>query len=893
MKKSVNQLIEWFEPQHYSLNVHIRENNRDFSSSLTIYGNKKREFVRLHAKGLEIEYARVNDELCKVVVHENDEIELRPVEKIDRGGDVEFAKNDKWFRDNCTKYNSDTFISLYCNGKIADGSMHGLYPCYYEIDGVKKELLATQFESHHAREMFPCVDEPAAKATFDVVTLTKPNLTVLSNMPVADEHLLGEGENEMKNTFFETTPKMSTYLLALVIGDLQKKTARTKGGVEVNVYATPAQDPESMGFALSAATRSIEFYDDYFGTKYPLPKSDHVALPDFSAGAMENWGLVTYREMALLADKNSAISTRQYVATVIAHELSHMWFGDLVTMRWWNDLWLNESFASLMEHIATDALFPDWDMWSNFETGDVIAALKRDALPGVQSVRQDVHHPDEISTLFDPAIVYAKGERLLKMLRAFIGETAFRDGLREYFKKHAYSNTTADDLWRTLSDSSGKDVAELMTPWLTQPGYPVVFASKIGDQIRLCQQRFFTSSLRAPAKQSSSDDTLYPIMLFANDDNAPKIMTDREVMLMSQKMSHKDPCKTTEKMSHKMSQKTNSFQLNIGNNAHFITAYDDELFADLHGDIANLAVVDRAKILNELLLLVQPGLRPTATILDILSAYADENDNAVWDIMTLAIATIGRFVEPDSVDEKRLKKLTGDLARAQYGRLGLVAKKDESINDQKLRPTIISQMIYAEDRSAIDKALKIYATDKHDLAKIDGDLRPTILTAAVRYGGDDEFAYLLDIYKTSPDANLKQDICSALTSTHDQDQIDEILGLLTRTDIIKPQDSSHWFAYMLGNRRARTKTWAWMRDNWSWIDKTFGGDKSYDTFPRYAGARLSTAIELSEFDEFFADKIDDLSLKRAIEVGHADIAARVEWLDRDREAVLEKLGGTK
>ncbi|MCL1877126.1 M1 family metallopeptidase [Candidatus Saccharibacteria bacterium] len=865
MKKSVNQLVEYFEPVHYWVQIDARPGRKTFSGAVGIYGNKKGEFVRLHAKGLKFtDWVRVNEDFCEVVELENDEIELRPKGKPHKNPE-EFLKKQKWFREN----KADTYVSIHFEGEIKENSMHGLYPCYYEIGGERRELLATQFESHHAREMFPCVDEPVAKATFEISVDTDPDLVVLSNMPVAVRqsspsfiYEYGGERQELPTAIyhFEPTPRMSTYLLALVIGDLWKKTARTKDNVEVSVYATPAQSVNSMDFALDTAVRAIEFYDEYFGTKYPLPKSDHVALPDFSAGAMENWGLVTYRETALLVDNNAAISTKQYVATVIAHELSHMWFGDLVTMKWWNDLWLNESFASLMEHICTDALFPNWDMWANFETGDVISALKRDALPGVQSVRQDVHHPDEISTLFDPAIVYAKGERLLKMLRAFIGENAFRKGLCEYFKKHAYSNTTADDLWRALSNASGQDVSDLMTPWLTRPGYPVIFASCEGDKITLRQERFFANG--------ESDDTLWQIPLFCSNENAPKLMTEKEISFASG---------------------VEDFQLNIGNNSHFITIYDEVLSKILRKNLHKMSVVDRAKVLNELLLVVVPGLAPTNDLLDLLPTYADETETAVWDVLSLALATIGRFVEPDSDDEKRLKKLAGDLARKQYECLGWVAKSNESINDQKLRPTILSQVIYAEERAAIDKALEIYVAQKRDLSEINGDLRPTVLGAAVRYGDREEFAYMFDIYKTSQNADLKSDICAALTATHDAERIDEILGFLNKTNIVKPQDLPYWFSYMLGNRRARAKTWDWCRENWTWIAKTFSGDKSYDIFPRYAGARLATRNELSEFDEFFADKIDDLSLKRAIEVGHNDIATRVEWLERDRDAVLEKL----
>ncbi|QQS18439.1 hypothetical protein IPL68_07715 [Candidatus Saccharibacteria bacterium] len=335
-------------------------------------------------------------------------------------------------------------------GKITDG-MTGIYPCYWkDADGNEQKLFATQFESHHAREAFPCIDEPEAKAVFELTLITQDNVELLSNTPMQSQERMAYEEWRIKysknapiqdtsfsilQTSFKPTPKMSTYLLAFVTGNLHKKSAKTKSGVDVNVWATTVQPAESLDFALDVATRSIEYFEDYFGVPYPLPKADHVALPDFSSGAMENWGLITYRERVLLDyPGQTSQGIREYIALVVAHETSHQWFGNLVTMRWWDDLWLNESFANMMEYQAVDAMFPDWHVWNQFIASEGLAAFRRDATYGVQSVHVDVHHPDEISTLFDGSIVYAKGGRLLYMLKNYIGEAAFQKGLSEYFK---------------------------------------------------------------------------------------------------------------------------------------------------------------------------------------------------------------------------------------------------------------------------------------------------------------------------------------------------------------------------------------------------------------------------------------------------------------------------
>ena len=830
------------------LSLDARPGQREFSGQLFIHGVKVGKLVRLHSKGLKIISAKVNYSDAKIIELENDEIELRPAEEKKLTADQLEEIKKRW-GETC-----DTVVVLEFIGTINPTDMHGLYECHYNENGEQKIMLATQFESHFAREVFPCVDEPAAKAQFSLQINTATQCQVLSNMPIETE--------DDGHVTFQTTPKMSPYLLAFVVGDLHKKTARTKRGVEVNVYATPTQSPDSLDFALDTAVRAIDFYEDYFGVDYPLPKSDHVALPDFSAGAMENWGLVTYRETALLAGKTAGLSTKQYIATVIAHELSHQWFGNLVTMKWWNDLWLNESFASLMEHVCSDALYPDWNMWLTYETNEVVSAMRRDALPGVQPVQQDVHHPDEISTLFDPAIVYAKGERLLKMLRAHIGEKAFRAGLQSYFRKFAYQNTKADDLWNCLNKASDQDIASLMTPWLTQPGYPVVSASLSDDKITLHQERFLSTG-------EKTDTTLWPIPLFSSDKNAPKLMTN-------------------EKISFKYFDLKN-FQLNMDETTHYIVNYDDTLRNQLNSRFADMAETDRLKLLNEMTLLTRAGRMSTADTIDTLRAVDGETSWAVWDAISLLIADLKMFVEEDEKSEAELKKLVGNIARPSFKKLGVKPRKNDDDNATKLRPTIISHMIYSEDKTALAACLEEFDKHRHNLTGITGDLRPVILGTAVKFGDDETFAYLVDIYKSTNDADLKQDVCVGLTASRSQEQIDRLIRQLALTDVVRPQDLFYWFVYLLGNRHARTKIWQWCRDNWSWIEKTYKGDMSYDRFPRYAGSRLRTAGELHEFDEFFASMRSELALARSIDVGHVDIATRVEWIERDKNAVFEKL----
>ncbi len=811
---------------------------RQFDGIVTISGSlmADSDYIAVHAKDLEIKSIIVDGKSANFTAHNNDELQIRQT-GLQQGSHI---------------------VVISFSGQITD-PMHGLYPCYFEHNGIKKELLATQFESHHAREVFPCVDEPEAKATFDVCLTTEPNITVLGNMPIKSQ--VNEGEQLV--TTFQTTPRMSTYLLAWVIGELHKKTAHTKRNIEVNVWATPAQTPESLDFALDIATRSIDFYEQYFDTEYPLPKSDHVALPDFSSGAMENWGLITYRETTLLSNPlTTSISSRQYIATVIAHELAHQWFGNLVTMKWWNNLWLNESFATLMEYITVDNLYPDWNMWTEFATNESIMALRRDSIDGVQAVQIDVHHPDEINTLFDGAIVYAKGARLLRMLRNYVGDDAFQAGLKQYFKDFAYSNTEGDDLWGAIARSSGKDIATLMNTWISQPGYPVVHVVQDDDSVTLTQEQFFVGP-------HASSNRTWPIPLSASDNQLPALMTEQTLTVANNNQA--------------------PLWLNTGSTSHFITDYDQSTLTQHIQNVISgkMPVIDRLQLLNEATLLARAGIMPSAHLVRLLDAYKAETDEHVWAIIFVALGELRKFVEDDKSAEQKLRQLSADMAKSQYERLGWAKQPGESEDDTKLRATIINLTLYGEDQIAISKARELY--ESTDLAKLDAELRPLIISTVARYGDQTVVDELLTKYKTTQSGELRQDICLGITSTRIAPKIGELLDIIKDTSIVRPQDASHWFVYLVRGRDSRQQAWQWIRDNWQWVVDTFGGDKSYDEYPRYSAGALTTRQQLQEYINFFGPKKDIPALKRVIEMGISEIEGRVDLIERDGPAVRQAL----
>lgn len=832
----IRHLLDDFVPENYSISITLLENDL-FMGSVTISGVAKAKTVSLHAKDMEILRVRVNETEATWQSVENDEIiiisdTIVPNKKLE--------------------------LMVFYEGKIQD-SMHGFYKSHWSKDGVEHTLLATQFESIHARKAFPCIDEPAAKATFSLSLGAPEGQTVLSNMPILHQ-VTTDG---LTSTFFETTPRMSTYLLAWAIGDLQQKSVETKRGVKVSVYATPAQDPASLDFAADFATRAIDFYEDFYQTKYPLTKSDHLALPDFSSGAMENWGLITYRESALLVESNASIEQKQGVATVIAHELAHQWFGNLVTMKWWDDLWLNESFANIMEYLSTDKLEPDWQMWREFNAHEGSYAMKRDAIDGVQSVHVDIDHPDEIDTIFDGAIVYAKGGRLLRMLQTYVGEDTFRQGLKIYFDRHKYSNTSADDLWQALSEASGKNVKQFMDPWLYQPGYPMISVTLKDNHLNLKQERFFTST-------HGADDSVWPIPLDSNLTELPDLFDTAALTI-----DLKNP--------------NDLILLNQRDRAHFITNYDDQLFNRILEAVKNgqLAPEMRLAFLRNILMLNRADVIASDRLIDVLLAYSNEASDLGWSMMSSILGELRKFNQPDSAEDNKLNQFIIQLASGQFARLGWSPKKNENIEGTKLRSNIIGLMLNADEPSTVKKARHIFDTEA--IEQIDSELRASVLMSVIKNGDNAIFDKLFTSYPKSHTPSLRSDLMGALTNTKSDIKAAQILEKLRDSKTIRPQDAQIWWVYLLSNRRHRQAAWQWLKTNWAWAEKTYKGDMSYDSFPRYAGNILNTSNQLREYHEFFQLLKSDPGLTRTIRLGELDIKSRVKQIEKDIVAVHQRL----
>lgn len=842
--KTVEHFIEKFVPENYNIFLDINRTEKSFSGNVAITGEALDNVISFHQKDLTI----------ASVLLDNQNLDFK-VDNQQESLSIDLPET------------GTITLVIEFSGKITD-NMTGIYPSYYTVDGMKKEVISTQFESHFAREAFPCVDEPEAKATFDLSIKfdQAADEIVLSNMPEVD----AERRKETGLWTFDTTPRMSSYLLAFALGDLQGKTASSKNGTEVGIFSTKAHNPKTLDFALDIAVRVIDFYEDYFGVRYPIPLSYHVALPDFSAGAMENWGLVTYREVYLLVDENSTVKSRQNVALVVAHELAHQWFGNLVTMKWWDDLWLNESFANMMEYVSIDAIEPSWNIFEDFQTTGVPLALQRDATDGVQSVHVAVNHPDEINTLFDPAIVYAKGSRLMHMLRRWLGDDDFRAGLKIYFEKHQYSNTIGHDLWDALSEASGKDVAAFMDAWLEQPGYPVVTAEVVDDTLVLSQKQFFIG-------EGQDQNRIWPIPLNTNWTGLPETLTEERLAIPN--------------FSQLAAQNEGALRLNTANTAHYITNYKGQLLKAVLNQLTELDTTSKLQVVQERRLLAESGEISYAELIPLLTKLTDETSYLVSEAIAQVVDGLDMFMDEGSEAQAEFKALVNRLMQKNYDRLGFEPQVGESDEDEMVRQKAISLMLYADNADAVAKAEEIFDAHKENIESIPASIRLSVLANQVKHAETEELVSLyLDCYVKTNDGNFRRQLAAALSNTKEKATVERILGELKNKDVVKPQDlAMSWYRPFLNKDFSQGAFWNWACENWDWITSALGGDMSFDKFVIYPANTFKTPERLEEYKAFFEPQLDDMAISRNITMGIKEISARINLINTSKAAVESAL----
>ena len=804
----------------------------------------------------------------KVLTLHSKELEIETVE-IKIGGEKVFAKisyNEKaetatfLFPENLEALPpsggkaSKLRLTIVFKGILND-KMRGFYKSSYLHENKTHHIATTQFEATDARRALPCFDEPAQKAVFHVSLVVPKGKTAISNTLSVSVKEHKAGYEIVK---FSPTPKMSTYLLAFIVGDFEHIEAKTtptpsssghspsgRGrSTRVRVFTTLGKKHQAE-FALDCAVKTLEFYEKYFDIAYPLPVLDMIAIPDFSSAAMENWGAITYRESALLVDEHhSSIGNKQWVALVIAHEIAHQWFGNLVTMEWWTHLWLNEGFASYIEYLAVDKLFPKWDIWTQFSTNELGIALRLDSLLHTHPIEIPVHHPDEIGEIFDE-VSYSKGASIIRMLASYLGENDFRDGLRYYLKKHSYKNTETLHLWQAFEKVSGKPVTKIMQNWTSKPGYPVIKAEMQNGKINLTQKRFFASPISAKKSKLArrgGDKTKWEI---------PIIFGENKV--------------------------------NLGEAGFFRVAYSKELLEKLRAPVQNkkLSARDRLGIIRDLFALSEAGTIPTNDALEFLSAYKKENNYTVWLELAMGLGRLEQFL---ARGRGGLDNMITDLFSPTFRRLGWKKParrrggKEELHTDTLLRSLAIARLGKSGDKKVIDIARKKFQMMLKG-GHIHPDIRGAVYAVVASFGDMKEYRALVVRYKKEKLHEEKNRIGNSLGSFRDS-KILKLVCEFAFSKNVRTQDSASIIGGVAANPLGRDIWLSFVKKSWKIFVSRYG-DGGHTLGPIIkAIAGSAEEKHLKSFKKFFRTH-DAPGAKRAVLQVIERLEGNIAWLRRD------------
>jgi tricorn protease interacting factor F2/3 len=713
--------------KRYELHLDINHLGHSYEGSERIYLDAEEEDLLLNAVDLNIKKIWVNGKDSYF--------------SVNRANEEVFVE---------TNLKAETTVDLVFSGKIGQ-TLSGFYLAKAEDD----EMFTTQFESSGARRTFPCVDHPAYKAQFSLSLTINENLDAVSNMPIKSE----TRSDGRKKITFEDTPRMSTYLLYMGVGKFDERKGKYEDK-EIILLAPKGHLTQST-FPFDIAERSLRLYEDYFAIKYMLPKLHLISVPEFAAGAMENWGAITLREVFMTMDNSTSWRYRKLTAEVIAHEIAHHWFGDLVTMKWWNDLWLNESFATFMSYKMVNEMFPEWDTWSDFVLLRTEGALRGDALVSSHAIDVNVKDPNSVAQIFDE-ISYGKGGSILRMIESYVGEHHFRDGIRHYLRKHSYENAVGEDLWNSIEEVSREPVKRIMEAWIKKKGYPLVTVSKIGDKLHLKQEQFFL------AEENSTDRWPIPLTVKRTSKTESMLYEGRDLVIDA----------------------LGFLKLNVDQTGFYRVGYNEETLKNILSNLKDLSPLDRWGIVNDLHAFLISGRIVLDMYLDYMRAFQNESDHPVVEEISSQLSRLLLLLP----DHSTLAQFSKTFFKKQLERLG-EKKADESENDAILRGTISRELSIIDLEFASKLSLK-FATF-HDT---DPDMRSAIaLAEAVTHNN---ISSLREQFHSSRNDEDRTKLISAMGWLHGDANLAKAVEFI-RTGEIKKQDIPAFYISASANPKAR------------------------------------------------------------------------------------------
>lgn len=662
---------------------------------------------------------------------------------------------------------------------VLNDDLHGFYrSTYKDEDGAEKTIATTQFEATDARRAFPCWDEPDLKASFAVTLVVADGLVAVSNATETSAEPTGDGRVVHR---FAESMRMSTYLVAFIVGDFEIAGPVEAAGVPLRILHTSGK-AHLTDFALEMGAFALEYLSAYYDIPYPGDKLDMIGVPDFAWGAMENLGAVTYRETALLVDRKRATQDEMArVADVIAHELAHMWFGDLVTMKWWNGIWLNEAFATFMEMKCVDAFRPDWKRWLSFAHFRA-QSMDVDGLSSTRPVEFPVASPAEANAMFD-TLTYGKGSAVLRMLEQYLGEDTFRRGISRYLKKHAYGNTETDDLWSALEAESGEPVGEIMSGWIYQGGYPQLEVSTVAGGFHLKQRRF---------QFLGHGDGMWrvPVLYQSGADEGSLVLGDEGTIAAS----------------------ADRFLLNRGGDGFYRINYPEDLLKGLSGHLADLAPAERYTLLADAWANVLAGESPAEGFLSLVRALDGETEPDVWGVAIGGLAELGRVIA--SADRPILQRMVRELVADEVARLGWAANEGDNDLDKKLRGLMLRTVAnLGDDETAQAAASEVFERALAEPGSVDADVADAATSIVAANGGSDEFDRFLELRSAARSPQDEVRYLRAAAAIPEEDTAARLFDMIL-ADEVRSQDSNWVVARLLGHRDTGVSVWELVKQNW-------------------------------------------------------------------------------
>lgn len=876
------RLPEHIIPRHYDLMIHANLTTLTFkgTTAIEITASQRTSAIILHSNHLQISKAtlkkgageRQSEEPLRVLEYPpHEQIALLAPEPLVVG----------------LPY---TIVIEYA-GKLSE-SFHGFYKSTYRTkEGEVRILASTQFEPVAARMAFPCFDEPAFKASFLIKIRREPRHLAISNMPLVKSVTVAEGLIE---DHFDVTVKMSTYLVAFIISDFKSVSKMTKSGVKVSVYAVPDKINQA-DYALDAAVTLLEFYEDYFSIPYPLPKQDLAAIPDFQAGAMENWGLTTYRESSLLFDaEKSSASSKLGITLTVSHELAHQWFGNLVTMEWWNDLWLNEGFAKFMEFVSVSVTHPELKVEDYF-FGKCFDAMEVDALNSSHPVSTPVENPAQIREMFDD-VSYEKGACILNMLRDYLSAEAFKRGIVQYLQKYSYKNTRNEDLWNSMasicptdgtermdgfcsrgqpsSSSShwrqeGLDVKTMMNTWTLQKGFPLITVTVRGRNVHMRQEHYL--------KGADTTETGYlwhvPLTFITSKSNSAHkflLKTKTDVLILPEEVEW--------------------IKFNVGMNGYYIVHYEDDgwdsLTGLLQGTHTAISSNDRASLINSAFQLVSNGKLSIEKALDLTLYLKHETE-----IMPV-FQGMNELIPMYKLMEKREMNEVETQFKAFLIRLlrDLIDKQtwtDEgSVSQRMLRSQLLLLACVRKYQPCVQRAEGYF----RDWKEANGNLRlPNDVTLAVFAVGaqtPEGWDFLYKKYQSSLSSTEKEQIEFALCTSQNEEKLRWLLDQSFKGDIIKTQEFPGILRAVGRNPVGYPLAWQFLRENWNKLVEKFDlGSPSIAYMVMGTTNQFSTRARLEEVKGFFSSLKENGSQLRCVQQTIETIEENIRWMDKNFDKI--------